>query len=50
MNKKKSLLKNKLAIFGGNKTIKNKFTHYSWPPKSKKKIQSVVNYLKKYMG
>ena len=39
-------MKNKLAINGGKKVIKKFFNHFNWPPKSKKKINSVVNYLR----
>ena len=46
MHNKKILQKNKLAFLGGSKTISNHFRHYTWPPKSRKKTQSVVSYLK----
>jgi len=46
MDTKKTFMKNKLAINGGNKVINNLIQHYKWPPKSKKKIKSVLDYLK----
>ena len=42
----KPFMKNELAINGGKKVIKNFSNHFNWPPKSKKKINSVVNYLR----
>ena len=35
----------KLAIFGGNKTISKNINHYTWPPKSLPKNKSVINFL-----
>ena len=41
MNKKRNL-----AIFGGKKTIRFKHPHWKWPPLSKSKIDSIMNYYK----
>ena len=35
---------NKLAYFGGTKSIKTASPHWEWPPKSKGKIRAINNY------
>jgi perosamine synthetase len=37
---------NKLAYFGGTKSIKTASPHWEWPPKSKGKIRAINNYYK----
>ena len=38
-------MKNKLAIFGGEKSINAPHPHWQWPPKSEISIKAVANYM-----